>query len=160
MSDHRRHRHPHHRLLHREHHRLDGGDHRDAHQENRCLRPGLLMQPAVAAGTEFQSRLGEDAEHREPPDADAGDLPATAHSKIRPGSTAVTVELTREAWPAAPRDAALQGATQREQELQLSALLFLAELLLTAQLIPARQRFRPEVEPLCDGVWEQALQER
>jgi hypothetical protein len=157
VSDHRHH----HRLLHREHHHLDGGDHRGVHQENRFLRRALLMQRAVAAGTEFQSRLGEDAEHRERPGADAGDRPATAHSKIRPGSTVVTVELPREAWPAAPRDAALLGATQREQERrQLSALLFQAEPRLTAQVILARRRLRPEAEQLCDDVREQALRGR
>jgi len=156
VSDHRRQ----HRLLHREHHHLDGGDHLGVHRENRCLRRALLMQPDVAAGTESRSRLGEDAEHRERPGADAGDRPATAHAKIRPDSVAVSVELALKAWPAGPRDAALLGATQREQERrQLSALLFSVEPRLTVQLIPARRRFRPEAEQLCDDVREQALQE-
>jgi hypothetical protein len=95
------------------------------HRGNRYLRLALLMQPGGAAGTEFQSLLGEDAEHRERPGADAGDRLATAHATIRPDATAVTVELELKAWPTAPRDAALLGATQREQErLQLSALPF------------------------------------
>ena len=125
------------------------------------------MLPAVAAGTEFQSRLGEDAVLRARPAADAGGRERMAWMAVAVRK-AEKARLPLEVRAAATRDAAQPGAAQREQResglqqqvLVLSALLSLRVL---RPSVPALLLLRPalpeEVEQR-DGVTERALLER
>jgi hypothetical protein len=70
-----------------------------------CLRLVQRMRRGEAAGTECQSRLGEDAERRARSAADAGDRAAVVRPEL------VQVQRLAELRPAAPK--ALTGVTQR-----------------------------------------------
>lgn len=109
MSDRR-----HHQFLLR---RLDAGVPRDGRRGNRCLRQVQLMRQDAAAGTEFQSRLGEDAVLRERPGADAGDRVQTARLAVAVRKAEKEL-LPLELRAAATRDAALPGAALRERLVQ------------------------------------------
>lgn len=80
------------------------------------------MQRDEAAGTEFQSRLGEDAEHRVRWDADAGDRTAAVQESVVPKAQA---EPTMQA---VPRELVLrvQVAALPEQRAELQVLRLLA----------------------------------
>lgn len=101
--DGRDHRHRH--LLdvrHRRHHRLD---HHGVFRGILCLRLVQRTRPGEAAGTECQSRLGEDAEHRARSAADAGDRAVVVRPEL------VQVRRLAELRPTATK--ALTGVTQR-----------------------------------------------
>ena len=70
--------HHHHRLLRHRRHHAGHRDHRGEFPENQPERRVPQMQPDEAAGTEFQSRLAEDAERPEQSDEDADDRTAAA----------------------------------------------------------------------------------
>ena len=115
------------------HHRAVHRDHRDVRREIQRERRGQLMQQDVAAGTEFQSRLGEDAVHRARSDAGADDRiePAKVPTALQAMQvrTPQVLAVVTQIWP--PQDEAL--AVRKAQPRQVprpSALPVLPVLLL------------------------------
>lgn len=132
VSDHH-HRHRHHRHAVRR-------DHRDVFPEILQVRRVQRMQRDEAAGTEFQSLPGEDAERRERSGADADDLPAAAQESEAPTEQqelmTQAVLTAPKVWPVQDEAPEKPKAPQRVQ--QRLALRFLP-----VPLPPERQESPP-----------------
>ena len=119
-------------------------DHRDARRGIQRERPAQQTQQVAAAGTEFQSRLDEDAEHQARSGADAGDQAGRAQlTEVQAAAVPKPVAAAQQV-SVEQAEARLEQKVPRPRVQQVSALLFLA-VLPQRELIqlPAQAPFRP-----------------